>query len=161
MLALACSSTKPRTANATPSRTSPNLHCAKLQQTCHSADHYTILSHLFIASYHQIKDHGPTPLATTKDQRYWQVQCEDGEEYKRTLKLQLKALLDGPGLRDSLNGLSEFVVLLVRAPGSDAAAKAPRKVSPPCQKRRGGGYGWGAYLHAAGPECCRRALHEC
>jgi len=72
---------------------------------------------------------GPHPL---------QVQCEDGEEYKRTLKLQLKALLDGPGLRDSLNGLSEFVVLLVRAPGSDAAAKAPRKVSPSCQKGRGG-----------------------
>ena len=72
-----------------------------------------------------------------------QVQCEDGEEYKRTLKVQLKALLDGPGLRDSLNGLSEFVVLLVRPPGSDAAAKAPRKVSAPYRGLGEEGRGWG------------------
>lgn len=44
------------------------------------------------------------------------------------MKGTLKALLEGPAARDALNGQSEFVVLLVRPPGSDALAKAPRKV---------------------------------
>jgi len=56
------------------------------------------------------------------------VQCEDGEDYKRQLKGQLKATLETPLARDVLSGAGEFVVLLVRPPGSDATAKAPRKV---------------------------------
>lgn len=56
------------------------------------------------------------------------MQCEDGEDYKRQLKGQLKATLETPLARDVLSGAGEFVVLLVRPPGSDATAKAPRKV---------------------------------
>ncbi len=55
------------------------------------------------------------------------MQCEDGEDYKRNLKGQLKATLESPLARDALSGLGEFVVLMVRPPGSDATAKAPRK----------------------------------
>ena len=59
-----------------------------------------------------------------------QIQCEDVEDYKRVMKGTLKALLEGPTARDALSGQSEFVVLLVRPPGSDPLAKAPRKVRP-------------------------------
>lgn len=58
------------------------------------------------------------------------------EDYKRSLKQQLRALTEGAAAKDPLTGAGEWVMLLVRRPATDPAARAPRKVSfagPPAQ----------------------------
>jgi len=57
------------------------------------------------------------------------VACEDGEEYKRVLKGQLRAFTEGAAAKDPLSGAAEWVMLLVRPANSDPLARAPRKVN--------------------------------
>ena len=57
-----------------------------------------------------------------------QVACEDGEEYRRALKAQLRAFTEGAAAKDPLSGGAEWLMLLVRPPNSDALARGPRKV---------------------------------
>lgn len=54
--------------------------------------------------------------------------CEDGEEYRRALKAQLRAFTEGAAAKDPLSGGAEWLMLLVRPPNSDALARGPRKV---------------------------------
>lgn len=57
-----------------------------------------------------------------------QMYCEDGEEYKRTIKAQLRAVTENAAAKDPLSGAGEWIMLLVRRPNMDPAAKGPRKV---------------------------------
>ena len=57
-----------------------------------------------------------------------QVACEDGEDYKRVLKTQLRAFTEGAAAKDPLSGGAEWLMLLVRPANSDALARGPRKV---------------------------------
>lgn len=57
------------------------------------------------------------------------VACEDGEEYKRVLKGQLRAFTEGAAAKDPLSGAAEWLMLLVRPANSDPLARGPRKVS--------------------------------
>lgn len=59
-----------------------------------------------------------------------QLSCEDVDEYRRNLKVQLRSLTESPSAKDALTGAGEWVMLLVRRTGADAAARAPKKVQP-------------------------------
>lgn len=57
-----------------------------------------------------------------------QLACEDGEEYKRSWKAQLRAFTESAAAKEPLSGAAEWLMLLVRPPNSDPLARAPRKV---------------------------------
>ena len=71
---------------------------------------------------------GPLDSRRRPQYAHQQVACEDGEEYRRALKAQLRAFTEGAAAKDPLSGGAEWLMLLVRPPNSDALARGPRKV---------------------------------
>lgn len=55
-----------------------------------------------------------------------QVSHEDPDEYKRSLRPALRALLERD--KDPLGGVTEWVICYVRPTGADPASKSARKV---------------------------------